>query len=188
MAAWFWYFVLYSFIGFVLEVLFARIIRNPKKDRKCFYFLPLCPMYGLGALLILWLPASVRASPLPLFLLGGLAATAAEFLTGVFYEKTAGVRFWDYSDLPLNIGGQVCLLFTAIWGLLSLVLVYGVHPQISGLVRLIPGWLTLPAVLFLILDAGFTLYVLRRDKHTDALKWYARPVRAARRAARKTRT
>ena len=49
MARWFWYFMLYSFLGFVLEVLFARAIRNPKRDRKCFYFLPLCPVYGLGA-------------------------------------------------------------------------------------------------------------------------------------------
>ncbi len=174
MANWFWTFVLYSFIGFVLEVLFARVIHNPKRDRKCLYFLPLCPVYGLGAVLILLLPTSVRANPLLLFLFGGLAATAAEFFMGLFYEYVAKVRFWDYSHLPLNVGGQVCLLFTAAWGLLSLGLVYGVQPQIARLIPLIPSWLTLPAVLFLGLDVGFTLYVLRRERHTDALKWYAR--------------
>lgn len=172
MAEWFWYFVLYSFIGFVLEVLFARAIRNPKRDRKCLYFLPLCPVYGLGALLILLLPLSVRANPLLLFVFGGLSATAAEFLMGVFYEKVARVRFWDYGHLPLNIGGQVCLLFTAMWGLLSLGLVYGVHPLVASLTALIPYWLTLPAALFLALDMGFTLFVLRRDRKTDVLMWY----------------
>ena len=50
MAAWFWYFVLYSFLGFLVEVVFARITHNPKRDRKCLYFLPLCPVYGLGVL------------------------------------------------------------------------------------------------------------------------------------------
>ena len=44
MAEWFWYFVLYSFVGFVLEVLFARATGNPKRDRKCHLFLPLCPV------------------------------------------------------------------------------------------------------------------------------------------------
>ena len=53
MVRWFWYFVLYSFFGFLLEVAFARATHNPKRDRKCFYFLPLCPVYGFGALLIL---------------------------------------------------------------------------------------------------------------------------------------
>ena len=58
MAAWFWYFVLYSFLGFLVEVVFARITHNPKRDRKCLYFLPLCPVYGLGVLLMLALPAA----------------------------------------------------------------------------------------------------------------------------------
>lgn len=185
MAEWFWFFIIYSFIGFVLEVLFARVIHNPKKDRKCLYFLPLCPMYGLGALFILWLPAGVKASPLLLFFFGSLAATAAEFVTGVFYEKVAKVRFWDYAHLPLNIGGQVCLLFTAMWGLLAMALVYGVHPLVANLAALIPYWLTLPAALFLALDFGFTLFVLRRDKNTDVLMWYKH---VGRENAGKTRT
>ena len=52
---WMWYFSIYSFFGFLLEVAFARAIGHPKRDRKCFLLLPMCPVYGLGALLILWL-------------------------------------------------------------------------------------------------------------------------------------
>lgn len=172
MAFWFWCFVFYSFVGFVLEVLFARATRNPKRDRKCFYLLPLCPMYGLGAVLILLLPEGVRAHPLLLLVLGGLAATAAEFFTGVFFERVALVRFWDYSHLPLNLGGQVCLLFTALWGLLALGLVYAVHPLAAPLLAAIPAPLTLPCALLLALDGGFTLALLRRTRSTQALKWY----------------
>jgi uncharacterized membrane protein len=171
---YFWFFLFYSFVGFVLEVFFARATRNPKKDRKCLYFLPLCPVYGFGALLILFLPPVVQARPLLLFLCGGLTATAAEFLMGLFYERVAKVRFWDYGHLPLNLGGQVCLLFTAMWGLLSLGLVYGVQPLAAWLVALVPYWLTLPAALFLALDVFFTLHVLRREKDTRALLWYHR--------------
>lgn len=174
MVDWFWTFMLYSFIGFVLEILFSRATHNPKRDRKCLYFLPLCPVYGLGALFILLLPPAVKENPLLLFLFGGLSATAAELLMGLFYQYAAGVRFWDYDHLPFNVGGQVCLLFTGMWGLLSLGLVHVAQPLVAPLAAAIPRWLTLPAVLFLILDSGLTLFVLRREGHTDALKWYTK--------------
>lgn len=173
MAEWFWYFIIYSFIGFVLEVVFARLIRNPKRDRKCLYFLPLCPVYGLGAVLILLLPPLIRQSPVLFFLCAALTATGTEYLMGLFYEKAAKVDFWDYSHLPLNIGGKVCLLFTAMWGVLALGLAYGVHPWVARLTGAIPGVLTIPAALFLAMDIGISLYVLRRDRNTEALRWYA---------------
>lgn len=47
-----------------------------------------------------------------------------------------------------------------------------VHPQVQALISRIPPALTLPAFLFLVMDVGFSVYVLRRDKTTDALLWY----------------
>ena len=66
--AWFWYFFIYSFLGFLLEVVYVRIRGEAKRDRKCRLILPVCPVYGLGALAILLLPEVVRqqpAAPLP---------------------------------------------------------------------------------------------------------------------------
>ena len=77
---WLWYFIIYSFMGFLLEVAFARAIRHPKRDRKCLLLLPLCPVYGLGACLILCL-APMGNSLLWVALAGGLAATGAELAT-----------------------------------------------------------------------------------------------------------
>lgn len=172
MAHWFWLFLLYSFWGFCLEVLFARAIRNPKRDRKCFYFLPLCPVYGLGALAILSLPAVISERPFLLFLAGGVAATGAEYVMGLFYEQVLGVQFWDYSHLPGNLGGKVCLLFSGIWGLLSLGLVYLVHPKMEQVASSIPQSWLIPAILFFVLDASFTCLVLFRTRKTDSLRWY----------------
>lgn len=174
MVRWFWYFVLYSFFGFLLEVAFARATHNPKRDRKCFYFLPLCPVYGFGALLILGAAELAGGRIWLVAVLSAVAATAAEYLMGLFYEKALGVAFWDYSHLPLNIGGKVCLLFSLMWCGLGLGLVYWVHPAAQVWVSHIPRWLTMPAALFLALDAGFSIYVLRRDGSTDALLWYRR--------------
>ena len=106
MARWLWYFYWYSFLGFLLEVAFARISGHPKRDRKCLLLLPLCPVYGLGACLILWL-APLGRGPLWVAVSGGLAATGAELVLGAFYRDALGVKFWDYQGMPGSLGGLV---------------------------------------------------------------------------------
>ena len=180
MAALFWQFLIYSFLGFSLEVLFARATRARKQDRKCMVLLPLCPVYGVGALLIVHLPAAVRSRPVLLFLLGTLAATGAEYAMDWLYEKALGVHFWNYSALPGNLNGRVCLAFSAAWGVLSLVVVAWVHPAVARWVSAIPPRWTLPAGLLFLLDLGFTVYLLRTTGSTDSLRWYDRFRRPAR--------
>lgn len=174
---WFWYFGIYSFLGFVLEVAFARLTGNPKRDRKCRYFLPFCPVYGFGALALILLPEVVRDSLPLLFLCAAAACTAVEYATDLFYERVAGVRFWNYAHLPLNLGGRVCLLFALFWGVLALLLQCFLHPRVAALTALIPDWLFLPAAAINTLDLVWTLAVLRRTRSTDALRWYLRPRR-----------
>lgn len=174
MREWFWYAVLYSFLGFLLEVAYARAVRAEKQDRKCFYFLPLCPVYGLGALLILTPAPLLAGRPLLLALWSGAAATEAEYAMSLFYEKLFRVSFWDYTALPWNLGGRVCLAFSLCWCGLGLLTVYGVHPLAAALVARIPEGLTLPCALLLGADALWTAAVLRRSGSTDALIWYAR--------------
>ena len=113
---WFWYFLIYSFLGFLVEVAYVRLVGGVKRDRKCRLVLPICPVYGLGALAILLLPPLVQDSLPLLFPAAALVCTAVEYVTGLFYEKVFRVSFWDYSHLPLNLGGRVCLLFALFWG------------------------------------------------------------------------
>lgn len=174
MAQLFWTFLIYSFFGFLLEVAYARVTRSGKQDRKCMYFLPLCPVYGLGALAIVLLPAAVRSRPVLLFLCGALAATVVEYVMDWAYETLLGVRFWDYSDLPLNLNGRVCLLFTGAWGLLALPLAAWVQPAVAGWVAVIPESWALPAALFFLLDGVFTVLILRATRDTASLRWYDR--------------
>ena len=161
----------YSFLGFLLEVAFARVTHNPKRDRKCFYFLPLCPVYGLGALLIL-APAPLLSRHIVLLALwSAFAATTAEYLMSLLYETFLHVSFWDYSHLPFQIHGRVCLLFSLFWCGLGLLLVYGVQPLVAEIVSSIPGWLTLPTALFLGLDAVFTVYVPVSYTHLNIMDY-----------------
>ena len=169
---WFWNFVVYSFLGFLLEVTFARMTGG-RPDRKCLLVLPLCPVYGLGACAILLLPSQVASVPLLLFLGGALTATAAEYLMALFYEEALGVSFWDYRELPGNIQGRVCLPFSLAWGLLSLPLVYWVHPALLPLLLAIPRPVTWLALATLLTDALLSGLLLRRTGDRHCLQWYA---------------
>ncbi len=169
---WLWYFIIYSFAGFLLEVAFARAIRHPKRDRKCLLLLPLCPVYGLGACLIVWLAPMAR-SPLWVALAGGLAATGAELLMGAFYRFALGVEFWNYSGFPGSLDGLVCPVFSVCWTVLALALAYLVHPLVRSLVGLIPAWLGPPALIVLGADVLVSCAALRLTGTTEVLKWYA---------------
>ena len=173
---WLWYFIVYSFCGFLLEIGFAALIRHPKRDRKCFYLLPLCPVYGLGAIAILLLPAFIQETPFLLMVYGGAAATAVEYLVGVWDEKVLGVRFWDYSDLPGSVNGKISFPFSVAWSLLTLPLVNWLHPWIERGVSQIPAWMFWPVLLFVMGDGLRTVVLLRTTGDTDSLKWYSQPL------------
>lgn len=169
---WLWYFIIYSFCGFLLEVAFARVIGHPKRDRKCFLLLPLCPVYGLGACLILLLAPLVR-SPLWVMAAGGLAATGTELVLGLFYRFVLGVRFWDYAGMRGSLGGLVCPAFSLCWTVLALALVYLVHPGVSLLAERIPPVFAPPVLILLMADALVSCVALRRTGTTEVLRWYA---------------
>lgn len=166
---WFWTFVSYSFLGFFLEATYAAATGgNP--DRKGLCVLPLCPVYGVGACLILALSGPVVGQPPALFLLGGLAATATEYLSALYHEKVLGVTFWSYQGLPGNVQGRVCLLFSCAWGALAQVLVYWVHPALLPWLMAIPapvGWTFLGAVA---LDGLLSALLLRRSGDIRCLR------------------
>ncbi|MGE4277202.1 MAG: putative ABC transporter permease [Lawsonibacter sp.] len=169
---WFWYFILYSFLGFLLEVVFAKVTGG-SADRKCLIVLPLCPVYGLGACAILLLPRFVTTHPLLLFAFGTLTATAVEYLMALFYEGVLGVPFWNYRGLPGNIQGRVCIPFSLSWGVLALPLVYWVHPFLAPLLNAILLPVTILASLTLLSDVLLSSALLHHTRDRTCLKWYA---------------
>ena len=174
MEFWFWQFLFYSFMGFLFEVVFARVTRSPKRDRKCRLLLPLCPVYGLGACALLLLPEGVRERPVWLFLCAAAVCTAVEYAVGLFYEKALGVPFWDYRALPLNVGGKVCVPFSALWGGMTVLLAPVLQPVGTALARGMPHWLAAPAAALFLADTGLTFYLLRTTGRTASLRWYDR--------------
>ena len=168
---WFWSFLVYSWLGFLLEAAYALLV-GASPDRKCLLVLPLCPVYGLGACTILLL-AGRQLGPAPLFLLGCAAATAVEYAAAFFYQRLLGVSFWDYRGLPGNVQGRVCLPFSLAWGLLALLLARWLHPLLSPLLREIPAPVGYAALAALLADLLLSALLLRRHRDIGCLRWYA---------------
>lgn len=162
---WFWIFMWYSFIGFIIEKLFAAACNARHRVRKCFLLLPLCPVYGLSLIAVMHLPTELRDTPLRMMLYGGLTATAVEYAVHLFYDKALGVMFWDYSNTKMDLNRRVCVPFSIVWGVLVWVALRYVQPWIDAMIAQTSPLATLMAVLLLITDSFYSvrLLYLRRD-------------------------
>lgn len=169
-----WLFLCYSLLGFLLEVTFVRLTGTGDRARKELLFLPLCPVYGLGAAAVLSAAPLAQGRPLLLYLVGCAAATAVEYVYDLCCDRLLHVRFWDYRHLSANLNGRICLPFSLCWGALAVLVVQRIHPGLETLLPLFPQWAAVPAALILAADLAATLVVLRRTGNAGNLRWYRR--------------
>jgi len=137
-----WYFIEYSFIGWVIEVIYHAVAAG-KIINRGFLNGPVCPIYGTGMIGVLMLTnmissalASAGYTSEPLRLLcvfagGTLFATAVELAGGWLLDKLFHARWWDYSDRKFNLGGYICPEFSMMWGLGILFVVEIVQPFLA---------------------------------------------------------
>ena len=166
-----WYLLVYSFLGYLLEVAYAKAVHGHGSGRKCLLLLPMCPVYGVGAVAIAAL-CGPGSHPLWVMGVGFTVSTAVELLFGLYYKYGLGVAFWDYSRIRWNVGGLVCLPFSLAWSGLALGLVYTVHPFVKICVSAIPTMFTVPAWIVLAADCLISGIALKREKNTMVLQWY----------------
>ena len=166
---WLWLFVFYSFLGYLLERMYAKVTRAHQQVRKAFLLLPLCPVYGLGMTAFLAL-TEVSALRIPaLILRGAVICTLVEYSVHFFYEKVFRVRFWDYSAMPGNVWGRVCPLFSLIWGVLSAFAALWLQPLLLPLARGMPPAASYGMLLVLTADVWFSAALLYRYRDTELL-------------------
>lgn len=133
LSQWILFFLIYCFFGWCIESTFVSCRKHQLVNRG-FLNGPVIPIYGSGAIAILFATLPVRAHPWAVFLLGMLAATVLEYITGAVMEAIFKVRYWDYSDKRFNLNGHICLNTSLAWGALSVVLVEWLHRPIERLV------------------------------------------------------
>ena len=131
-------FFVYSFLGWGVEVAFHAVSLGKLVNRG-FLNGPVCPIYGFGMLGILTLLAPLESSLFWLFLGGMAVTTTIELVGGWALYKLFHTRWWDYSDLPMNLGGYICAQFSLYWGIGTLLVIKLVHPTVLLMLHLVPG-------------------------------------------------
>jgi uncharacterized membrane protein len=138
------FFAIYSFLGWVMETLFASI-KHRKFINRGFLRGPFTPIYGFGGIIIVsyfnWSPFSLEDKSLLLMInliVSILLVTILEFVTGFILEKIFHEKWWDYSYNFLNIKGYICIKYSMLWGMLAFALIQIVHPIIINFTRTIP--------------------------------------------------
>lgn len=135
-------FLMFSLIGWLCEVAYVGIFFEHKFVNRGFLFGPICPVYGVGGILILSLPHQFQNPVWVLYIVGVFFCSAVEYAAGFGLERIFHTKWWDYSNevitikgrtIPLNINGRVCLKNSLLFGFLTVVVIKFVQPLIERL-------------------------------------------------------
>jgi len=148
---YFLYFIIYSFIGWSIEVI-DKFFEFKRFINRGFLIGPICPVYGYGVLAILLVTGNNTSDPLSVFLKSILICSVLEYSTSYFMEKIFKARWWDYSKNKFNINGRICLETMLPFGILGSLVVYFIHPFIKSILSNFSNGLllTISIVLFII--------------------------------------
>lgn len=161
----FWYFILFSILGLIIETIYGYYSMGVWESRKGLLWGPFCPVYGVGAIFLIFLLNHVdQKNYFKLFFYGALIGAAVEYILSYGLEAIYGARFWDYSYTKVHINGRICVSFSISWGILSIVLMKFIKPLIDKLINKInmriKASTEIAIFLFLVVDALVTVWAI----------------------------
>lgn len=155
-----WIFIIYAFIGWCSEVSYAAL-NVGKFVNRGFLNGPCCPIYGFGMLIVVVVLTPLKNNLIILFIGSMLFTTILEYISGYILEKVFHNKWWDYSELPFNIQGYVCLKFSILWGLACSFIMRIIHPLVMVFLHILPQIfgriLLIILILAFIADCIFTI-------------------------------
>ena len=161
----FLYFIIYSVLGWCMETVYCSVLERRFVPRG-FLFGPMCPIYGVGVLMMICWFQPLIGKPVVFYLTATVCMSAWEYFVGWFLETTTHIKYWDYSMYKFNLKGRICLWVCLMWGVLSYVVLYFIHPRVAALVeeiRMIPRYILVGFFLgVLAADTVATIYQLVR--------------------------
>lgn len=170
-----WLFLVYSFLGWVLETA-AGTIKKKRFTNRGFTTGPFCGVYGTAAVLMAAALQELRGNPVFLFLGCAAVATAVEWITGKTLERLNRKKWWDYSEKRWNFDGYICLSYSVLWGILGFVAVRWGDDFFIWLYHALPGFaaktVTFAAAAVVFCDTAASLATVRyvRQRSLRVLK------------------
>ncbi|MGZ9585740.1 putative ABC transporter permease [Paenibacillus marinisediminis] len=167
-SALFFYFMVYACGGWLLEQAYCKWTTGAYKQEG-FLLGPFKPMYGIAPMLLI-MASDAGVSWWGMLLLSFFIPSLVEYVSGLMLDKMFYKRYWDYSDYRFQMRGYVCLRFSLYWLLLSVGVLYILHPAVAAFYgRIEPAWLRMEPVIimYMVGDIGSTLLHRRSSRAAD---------------------
>ena len=170
------WFIVYSIVGYIIETLFGLFTKGVIESRQSFLYGPFCSIYGVGAVVMVLGLQKFNKNNYTLFAGGFVIGSIVEYVISFIGEWFFHIKWWDYSTMPFNINGRICVGFSFFWGILAIYLMTYVHPRIEKLLDKIkpkalkPITIVLTIVIFIdFVVTGFALkmFYVRIVKNYD---------------------
>lgn len=127
--------MIYSFLGWVIETIYCSLAEKRYVPRG-FLNGPLTPIYGFGAIGLIFLLQDIKTVSL-VFLSGVVATSFLEYVASYLLELIFDMHWWDYSGDKYNLNGRIKLKNSILFGILSIILMYFIHPLVINLLSML---------------------------------------------------
>lgn len=129
------YFIIYSIAGYIIETIFGLVTKGVLESRKSFLYGPFCSIYGVGAVVMIIGLQRFKKNNYTLFAGGFIIGSIIEYVISFIGEWFFHIKWWDYSSMPFNINGRICVWFSFFWGALAIYLMSHIHPKVDKLIN-----------------------------------------------------
>lgn len=163
------YFIIYSFFGWIMETTFRSVCER-KLVNTGFLHGPVCPIYGIGTLIMLLFLSYFKENMIVLFLMSVVVLTLWEYVVGIILEKVFNTKYWDYSNHKFNFQGRICLSNSIAWGFLGVIFIVVVHPFVEEKIELINPlileYIIYISLALIIIDTIYTVFKMKNIRAT----------------------
>lgn len=129
------YFIIYSVVGFIIETVFGLITKGVIESRQSSLYLPICSIYGVGAVVMILGLQRFNKNNYSLFFGGFVIGSIIEYVVSLIGEFIFHIKWWDYSDMAFNINGRICIAFSFFWGILAIYLMSHFNPKVDRFIE-----------------------------------------------------
>lgn len=158
-----WYLIIFSIFGLIIETVFCYITTGVLESRKGLIWGPFCPVYGVGATILIILLDRYNKKPVQLFIAGSIMGNVIEYSLSYILEAMYGARFWDYSYLNWNLNGRICITYSIFWGILAVILIKMIKPIIDKIINKIPNnkTINIAITVLILIDSIATVWAVK---------------------------
>ena len=133
---YFIYFLIFSFVGWLLETCFSFYSLGHFTKRG-FLYGPLCPIYGWGALMLIIFFSTYKKHNLKLFVYAAILFTVFEYVVSYGMEALFSLKWWDYTGEFMNLNGRVGIFYSFAWGIIAILFVNFIYPFFKKKINLV---------------------------------------------------